>query len=138
MIRPIMTRRFFLRQPSEQAGPDDLAIAQDLVDTLEANRERCIGLAANMIGQLKRIIAVRDEHGGVLVMLNPVVTKAHEPYEAVEGCLSLKGLRSTTTRYRRITVAYDDLSMQPHEESFSDRVAQIIQHEVDHCNGVVV
>lgn len=137
MIRPIMTRRFFLRQPSEQAGADDLAIAQDLVDTLEANRERCIGLAANMIGQLKRIIAVRDEHGGVLVMLNPVVTRAQRPYEALEGCLSLEGSR-TTTRYERITVAYDDLALHPCQKSFRGRVAQTIQHEIDHCNGVLI
>lgn len=137
MIRTIVTQRFFLRQPSSEATEDDLAIAQDLADTLESHRGRCVGMAANMIGQRKRIIAVIDERGRVLVMLNPRVVEKSGPYEAEEGCLSLAGLRRAQ-RYERILVNWQDTQMKPHAERFSGKVAQAIQHELDHCDGVLV
>lgn len=137
MIRPIMTKRFFLRRPSEAATVDDLGIARDLAETLEAHRANCIGMAANMIGERKRIIAVMDDADRVLVMLNPQIVQAEGPFEAEEGCLSLEGTR-TAKRFRRIVVSYEDLELKAREATFSGRTAQAIQHEVDHCNGVVI
>ena len=137
MIRPIMTKQFFLRQPSEAATAQDLDIARDLEETLEAHRATCVGMAANMIGWRKRIIAVIDEHGRILVMLNPVLVDKQGPYQAEEGCLSLEGVRATT-RYNRIVVQYDDPSFRACEKTFTGRVAQAVQHEIDHCNGIVI
>ena len=137
MIRAIMTKRFFLRQPSVEATADDLGIARDLAETLEAHRAHCVGMAANMIGERKRIIAVLDGAGKVLVMLNPRIVEAEGPFEAEEGCLSLEGTR-TARRFRRIVVAYEDERMRSHEDAFDGFVAQAIQHEVDHCNGVII
>ena len=137
MQKLIMTKRFFRRQPSEPATADDLAVARDLADTLEANREGCAGMAANMIGVRKRIIAVMDEHDKVLVMLNPELTQAEGPYEAEEGCLSLVGVR-LAKRFQHIVVSYQDEKMRSHERAFSGFVAQAVQHEIDHCNGVVI
>ncbi len=137
MIRPIMTARFFLTQPSEQAGPSDMDVVHDLVNTLEAHRANCVGLAANMIGVRKRIIAVIDEDGSILVMLNPEVVSSRDAYTTEEGCLSLPGTRKTT-RYRRISVSYDDTQLQHRQARFAGRVAQAIQHEIDHCNGVLI
>ncbi len=137
MIRAIMTKRFFLRQPSVKATADDLGIARDLAETLEAHRAHCVGMAANMIGERKRIIAVLDGAGKVLVMLNPRIVEAEGPFEAEEGCLSLEGTR-TARRFKRIVVAYEDERMRPHEDAFDGFVAQAIQHEVDHCNGVII
>ena len=146
MIRPIMTKKFFLRQPSEPATADDLAIARDLVDTLEAHRDGCVGMAANMIGERKRIIAVLDADGSVLPMLNPRIVRTEGEYRAQEGCLSLEGLREAVrferidveVRFEHIDVEYEDLDLQPHSASFSGRVAQAIQHEIDHCEGVLI
>ena len=137
MIRSIMTKRFFLRRPCVEATEDDLAIAQDLADTLAAHREGCVGMAANMIGQRKRIIAVTDERDCVLVMLNPRITDCSGPYESEEGCLSLPGVRRTH-RFERIAVTWQDMSMKPQTGRFSGRVAQAIQHELDHCDGILV
>ena len=137
MISTIMTKRFFLRQPSEEATADDLGIARDLAETLEAHRAHCVGMAANMIGERRRIIAVLDARGKVLVMLNPRIVECEGPYDAEEGCLSLEGTRSAR-RFERIVVAYQDERLHPHEDAFSGFVAQAIQHEVDHCNGVVI
>ena len=137
MIRPIMTKKFFLRQPSEPATVADLAIALDLIDTLEAHRDGCVGMAANMIGERKRIIAVLDADGSVLPMLNPRIVRTEGEYRAQEGCLSLEGLREAE-RFERIDVEYEDLDLQPHSASFSGRVAQAIQHEIDHCEGVLI
>ena len=137
MIRPIMTKKFFLRQPSEQATADDLAIALDLIDTLEAHRDGCVGMAANMIGERKRIIAVLDADGSVLPMLNPRIVRAEGEYRAQEGYLSLQGLREAV-RFERIDVEYEDLDLQPQSASFSSRVAQAVQHEIDHCDGVLI
>ncbi len=140
MIKPIMTSEFFLRMPSEPADANnvrDAEIARDLADTLEANRATCVGMAANMIGERKRIIAVVDDKGAILVMFNPEIMQKVGPYQAQEGCLSLPGMREAT-RYKRITVAYQDAQMRSLERKFDGRVAQAIQHEIDHCNGVVI
>lgn len=137
MIRPIMTKRFFLKLPSGEATAADVAIARDLAETLEAHRATCVGMAANMIGERKRIIAVMDSDGSILVMLNPAITQREGEYQTEEGCLSLEGVRETT-RYRRITVTWTDEHMQPHERAFSGKVAQAIQHEVDHCDGILI
>ena len=139
MQRPIMTSRSFLRTPSEPAGADDESVALDLVDTLEANRSRCVGLAANMIGVGKRIIAFVDEDmgGRITVMFNPEITSSDGRYETEEGCLSLTGERRTT-RYRRIEVAYQDRRLRGRRATFTGFTAEIIQHEIDHCNGIII
>ena len=137
MIRKIMTKQFFLRQPSEPASGADARIARDLADTLEAHRAECVGMAANMIGERKRIIAVVDDDGSVLVMLNPEIVSWRGPYDAREGCLSLSGVRDAR-RYERIKVSYEDILMRSCQREFSGRVAQAVQHEIDHCNGVLI
>ncbi|ANE22439.1 peptide deformylase [Denitrobacterium detoxificans] len=137
MIRPIMDKQFFLKQPSVEATTADIAIARDLAETLEAHRATCVGMAANMIGQRKRIIAVLDEASQVLTMFNPEIVDCKQPYNATEGCLSLPGERETL-RYERITVSYQDEAMQAIKRSFKGRVAQAIQHEIDHCNGILI
>ena len=136
MIRPIMRDIFFLRQKSEAATVQDIETGRDLQDTLKANRDRCVGMAANMIGIRKRIIIVNI---GLLdlVMFNPVITAKEGPYETEEGCLSLDGVRKTT-RYMKIEVEYTDSSWKKHRQAFSGRTAQIIQHEVDHLNGIII
>ena len=137
MYRPLMRMRFFLQKPSELATTDDLGIARDLVDTLEAHRATCVGMAANMIGQHKRIIAVVDEDGSVLLMLNPELEWGRDEYQTEEGCLSLEGVRPTR-RYQRIRVRWEDTDFRACERTFTGRVAQAIQHEIDHCNGVLI
>ncbi|KFI90988.1 peptide deformylase [Bifidobacterium saguini DSM 23967] len=139
MQRPIMTSRSFLRMPGETAGPGDETVVQDLVDTLEANRSRCVGMAANMIGVNKRIIAVVDEElgGRITVMINPTITSSDGAFETEEGCLSLTGERHTM-RYRRIEVDFEDRRFRAHHATFTGWTAQIIQHEVDHCNGIII
>ena len=127
----------FLRLKSVPATKEDSAAAQDLADTLRANSERCVGLAANMIGVRKNIIIVQTQLAPI-IMLNPRIT-AHsdKSYEAEEGCLSLEGTRKTL-RYEKITVEYCDTAMKKHTGSFSGFTAQIIQHEIDHCNGKII
>lgn len=136
MIRPIMRNVLVLQQPSQEATDADLPIAQDLLDTLEAHRHSCVGMAANMIGELKRIIAF-DNDGSYLVMLNPEIVSQAGAYPAEEGCLSLTGTRPAT-RYRTIKVRYQDLGMKSRTGTFTGFAAQIIQHEIDHCNGVLI
>ncbi|MBQ6621298.1 MAG: peptide deformylase [Mogibacterium sp.] len=136
MIKPIVRDIFFLRQKSEPAGRADLAIAQDLEDTLRANRGRCVGMAANMIGYRRRIIVVNAGLAD-LVMINPVITAKSGPFETEEGCLSLDGVRRTT-RYERITVEYQDKNMVKKTQEFSGWTAQIIQHECDHLEGILI
>lgn len=136
MIRPIIHDEAFLQLPSETALPQDLSVAQDLLDTLAANTERCVGLAANMIGVSKRIIAI-DNDGNFLAMLNPEILRRSDPYEAEEACLSLEDTRKTK-RYRSIKVQYQTTAMQTRIKTFTDFTAQIIQHEIDHCNGIVI
>lgn len=137
MVRPIIKDVLFLSRKSEPAGNEDIKTALDLADTLRANSARCVGMAANMIGVLKRIIAVQTD-SGILIMLNPVIT-AHskESYEASEGCLSLSGER-TAKRYERITVEYKDLSMKKQRGVYEGFTAQIIQHEIDHLFGILI
>lgn len=136
VIKNIVKVELALRRPSEPATTEDAAVGQDLLDTLAAHAHECVGMAANMIGVRKRIIVFADGSCNRL-MFNPEITKQFQPYETVEGCLSLKGQRPTT-RYKKITVRYQDASFAWHEESFSGFTAQIIQHEVDHCNGIII
>lgn len=139
MQRPIMTSVSFLRRPAEPASAEDLPIADDLRDTLEENRSRCVGMAANMIGEAKAIIVFVDEElgGRITTMFNPRITAADGAFDTTEGCLSLKGERRTL-RYRRIEVTYQDRRMRERHATFTGWTAQIIQHEVDHCNGIII
>ena len=136
MIRPIVTSRLALRTSSAPATEEDISVAQDLLDTLAAHAHECVGLAANMVGIRKRVIAF-DDGGTPRAMLNPEIVEQSGPYGAEEGCLSLPG-RRPTTRYQHIVVRWQDFDMAWHEERFSGWVAQIIQHEVDHCNGILI
>lgn len=136
MVRDIMKDPIFLGRKSLPATKDDVGIARDLLETLIAHREGCVGMAANMIGVSKRIIAVNDE-GDYLLMLNPVILKFSGPYETEEGCLSLSGVRPTR-RYKSIKVQYETLNFEKRIKTFTDYTAQIIQHEVDHCNGILI
>ena len=136
MIQPIMKDPIFLAQKSVPATKEDLQVAQDLLDTLTAHKDGCVGMAANMIGVSKRIIAF-DNEGKYMVMFNPEIVKRSEPYEAEEGCLSLPGTRKTK-RYRSIKVRYQNGQLQTRFKTFTDWTAQIIQHEIDHCHGVLI
>ncbi len=137
MVRELMHDPIFLAQKSENAGIMDLQIAQDLLDTLVAHRQSCVGMAANMIGVKKRIICF-DNSGTFMIMLNPEIIKKSGEYETEEGCLSLLGAPRKTVRWQKITVRYQDMSFRQRTQSFSGFTAQIIQHEVDHCNGVLI
>ena len=136
MERPIMKDPIFLARKSESAAAGDLDAARDLLDTLTAHRDGCVGMAANMIGVAKRII-VFDNDGEYMTMLNPEIVRASQPYEAEEGCLSLTGTRKTK-RYRSIKVRYQNEAMQERLKTFTGFAAQIIQHEIDHCNGILI
>ena len=136
MIKPIVHDPFFLGQKSEEATKADIQTAKDLLDTLAANRAGCVGMAANMIGIRKRII-VFDNNGKDTVMLNPVITEKDGEYETEEGCLSLSGIRKTK-RFQFITVSYQDMEMNKKTEKFFGWTAQIIQHEIDHCSGILI
>ena len=136
MIQPIMKAPIFLAQKSVPATKEDLQVAQDLLDTLTAHKDGCVGMAANMIGVSKRIIAF-DNEGKYMVMFNPEIVKRSEPYEAEEGCLSLTGTRKAK-RYRSIKVQYQNDQFQTRFKTFTGWTAQIIQHEIDHCNGVLI
>lgn len=136
MIKPIVKDVFFLAQKSEAATKQDLSVGQDLMDTLRANQDHCVGMAANMIGVKKRIIIVNM---GILnvVMYNPVIVKRDTPYETEEGCLSLTGVRKST-RYQNIEVEYFDSSWKKQRQKYSGWTAQIIQHECDHLEGRII
>lgn len=136
MIRPIVKMPVLLSTPSVDATPLDAAVGQDLLDTLDAHAHECVGLAANMIGVRKRIIVAACA-GGAVLMYNPEIIEASGEYQTEESCLSLEGVRPCA-RYKRIKVAYLDASFAPCEKSFSGFEAQIIQHEIDHCHGVVI
>ena len=136
MIRPIERDVYFLGQKSEEATRDDLSIGQDLQDTLRANKDRCVGMAANMIGIKKRIIIVNLGFRN-LVMYNPVIEKKSESYEAEEGCLSLEGVRKTI-RYQNVEVEYLDENWKKQRMKLSGWPAQICQHEIDHLNGIII
>lgn len=137
MVKELMHDPVFLAQKSAAATSEDLGVAQDLLDTLTFHKEGCVGMAANMIGVTKRII-VFDNEGSYMTMLNPVILKGAELYETEEGCLSLPGGPRKTKRYRKIKVQYQNLAMQTRVKTFTGWTAQIIQHEVDHCNGVLI
>ena len=136
MVRPIIHDPLFLAQKSEPATTEDLQIVTDLMETLQANREHCVGMAANMIGEKKRIIAFYN--GPILMtMLNPKITGKTGEYETEEGCLSLSGVKKTK-RYQRITVSWQDQQMRLRTNTFQGFTAQIIQHEIDHCEGKLI
>ena len=136
MIREICKDETFLAQKAEPAVPADLAVAQDLRDTLAAHREGCVGMAANMIGVCKRIIAF-DNEGTYLVMFNPEIIKKSGPYQAEEGCLSLTGTRPAR-RWKTIKVRWQNGKFQERLKTFTGWTAQIIQHEIDHCEGIII
>lgn len=136
MVKSIVRDVFFLGQKSEDATKHDLSVGQDLQDTLKANQDRCVGMAANMIGVKKRIIIVKMGFMNV-VMYNPVIVKKDTPYETEEGCLSLDGVRKTI-RYQNIEVEYLDSSWKKHRQQYSGWTAQIIQHEIDHLSGIII
>lgn len=136
MVRPIMRDPLFLSIKSEKATQADAQVMTDLLDTLRANQERCVGMAANMIGVHKRIIAFFA--GPFCIgMYNPEIIQKSGPYETKEGCLSLDGERKTI-RYQTIDVAYQDQNFKPKRTTYTGWVAQIIQHEIDHCNGILI
>lgn len=136
MVKPITKDIIFLAQKSKPATPEDHAVAADLLDTLRANAAGCVGMAANMIGVSKRIIAFYYD-GDYMVLYNPEILRSTEPYQAEEGCLSLDGQRQAK-RFKNIQVRYQDENFQTRRKSFTGFTAQIIQHEVDHCNGIII
>ena len=137
MVRELMHDPLFLGKKSQPATAEDLEIARDLLDTLEAHRETCVGMAANMIGFTKRIIAFYDR-GKLEVMFNPEIVKASGEYEAEEGCLSLLGGPRKAKRFQKIKVQYQTADFQARLKSYEGWTAQIIQHEIDHCNGILI
>lgn len=136
MICEICKDEAFLAQKAELATMEDLPTAQDLLDTLVAHKEGCVGMAANMIGVNRRMIAFENE-GGYMVMFNPVIVKASGCYEAEEGCLSLCGTRKVK-RFQTIKVQWQNEKFQTRLKTFSGFTAEIIQHEIDHCEGIIV
>ena len=136
MIREICRDETFLAQKAAPATADDLATAQDLLDTLTAHKDGCVGMAANMIGVCKRIIAF-DNEGTYMVMFNPVIIRQSGPYEAQEGCLSLSGVRKTK-RFQTVKVQWQNEQFQPRLKTFTGWTAEIIQHEIDHCEGILI
>ena len=137
MVKELIHDPIFLTQKSEPAGPDDQPTAQDLHDTLAFHRETCVGMAANMIGVCKRIICF-DCQGELLTFLNPQILKAWDSYDTEESCLSLLGGPRKCRRYRKIKVQYETTDGKVRVRTFTDFTAQIIQHEIDHCNGVLI
>ena len=136
MVREIMKDEVFLAEASEKATAEDAEIARDLLETLEAHKAGCVGMAANMIGVRKRIIAF-DNEGSYMVMFNPEIVKKSGAYEAEEGCLSLTGTRKPR-RWQSIKVQYQNEKMQIRLKTFTGWTAEIIQHEIDHCNGIII
>ena len=136
MIREICRDETFLAQKAAPATADDLATAQDLLDTLTAHKDGCVGMAANMIGVCKRIIAF-DNEGTYMVMFNPVIVRQSGPYEAQEGCLSLSGVRKTK-RFQTIKVQWQNEQFQTRLKTFTGWTAEIIQHEIGHCEGILI
>ena len=136
MVRDIMRDEMFLSMKSTDADKNDLRIGYDLLDTLKYNKEKCVGMAANMIGERKNII-VFDNEGEYMLMFNPIIVKKSDAYETEEGCLSLEGVRKTK-RYKNIKVQYQNEKFETRFKSFKGWTAQIIQHEIDHCNGIII
>ena len=136
MIREICRDETFLAQKAAPATADDLATAQDLLDTLTAHKDSCVGMAANMIGVCKRIIAF-DNEGTYMVMFNPVIVRQSGPYETQEGCLSLTGVRKTK-RFQTVKVQWQNEKFQTRIKTFTGWTAEILQHEIDHCDGILI
>lgn len=136
MVREIVHDPVFLSMKCIEAGAKDVPVAEDLIDTLRANLDRCVGMAANMIGERKRIIAIA-KGPMVVAMMNPEILSGYGEYEAEEGCLSLEGTRKVR-RYRSIRLRWQDMQMKEHIGILDGFQAQIVQHEVDHCNGILV
>ena len=136
MIRPIVKDELFLAQKSEDANKEDASIIEDLIDTLRANLDSCVGMAANMIGIKKRIL-VFTVGDTIIPMINPIILKKEMPYKTEESCLSLTGFRETI-RYEKIEVEYFDINFKKHKQVFIGFTAQIIQHEVDHFEGIII
>lgn len=136
MIRDVCKDETFLAQKAEPATAEDLSVAADLLETLEHHKEGCVGMAANMIGVNKRIIAF-DNEGTYMVMFNPEIVKKSGPYDAVEGCLSLTGTRPAK-RWNSIKVRWQNEKFQERLKTFTGWTAQIIQHEIDHCEGIII
>ena len=137
MVKELMYDPIFLSMKSEVATKEDLQVAKDLLDTLIAHKDGCVGMAANMIGVRKRIIAF-DNEGTYMVMFNPQIIKKSEPYETEEACLSLLGGPRKCKRYKSIKVQWQTSEMQTRIKTFTDFPAQIIQHEIDHCDGNLI
>lgn len=137
MIKELIHNPIFLSLKSEVATKEDLQVAEDLLDTLIAHKDGCVGMAANMIGVRKRIIAF-DNEGTYMVMFNPEIIKKSDPYETEEGCLSLLGIPRKCKRYKSIKVQWQTTEMQTRIKTFTGFPAQIIQHEIDHCDGVLI
>ena len=137
MVRELVHDPILLSRPSAPADAGDLDTLRDLLDTLAFHREGCVGMAANMIGVQKRIIAF-DNEGSYMAMLNPEILKSSEPYDTEEGCLSLLGGPRKCKRFRKIKVRYQTEQLQVRMKTFSGWTAQIIQHEIDHCNGILI
>ena len=137
MIKELVHDPILLARKSQPATREDLPVVQDLVDTIAAHKETCVGMAANMIGVTKRII-VFDNGGSYTVMLNPEIIRQAEPYETEESCLSLLGGPRKTLRYQKIKVRYQTVDFQTRLKTFSGWTAQIIQHEIDHCGGILI
>lgn len=136
MIREIVHDPVFLSRESEEATADDIPVALDLTDTLRANLDRCVGMAANMIGERKRIIAIA-QGPMVIAMMNPRIISKSGEYEAEEGCLSLEGIHKAK-RYRSIRLSWQDTGMREHTGTLEGFQAQIVQHEIDHCDGILI
>ena len=136
MVKKIVKGKQIFARKAQPATKADKQVVTDLMDTLRENREICVGMAANMIGVNKRIIAVNMGFANI-AMLNPMIVSKKGPYEAEEGCLSLKGVRKTT-RYQEIEVEYEDIHFKKQHQKYKGWVAQIIQHEVDHCEGIII
>lgn len=137
MVQKLIHDPLLLARKSQTATKDDLPVMQDLVDTLQAHRETCVGMAANMIGVYKQIIAF-DYEGSIMVMFNPVILKQSGAYETEESCLSLLGGPRKTERFQKIKVQYQNEAFQTRLKTFEGWTAQIIQHEIDHCNGILI
>ena len=136
MVRDIVRDVIFLGRKSQTASREDLPTAQDLLDTLAAHRQECVGMAANMIGVLKNIIVVHTAQGDE-IFINPVIVQKSDPYTTEEGCLSLTGMRQTT-RYRKIVIVYEDMKLKKRRRTYTGWTAQIIQHECDHLAGILI
>lgn len=138
MVRELVHDPVFLAQKSAPADESDAQTALDLLDTITAHKDKCVGMAANMIGVLKRVIVFADESGGFEIMYNPEIVKCSGAFQAEEGCLSLLGDPRPVKRFKSIKVKFQNAEFKERFKTFSGFTAQIIQHEIDHCNGILI